>query len=147
MKRRLSTLLGLSVLVGSMAAAEAAPSYRIVEVRFPVADNFEPTTINSKLQFAVSIDSPPQNHLWLGSNGQYAELSIPASEGTIEVRGLNDRSEILGLGYHDPNVGYDHGFIWRRGQFEDRLRCNVQWLLPGPLVGSRRGLRRAFTGE
>jgi uncharacterized membrane protein len=120
MKRKSSTLLLLSLLIGSIPVALARPPlYRIVEVHFPVPDDFQPTTINRKLQIAVSMDSEQQNHLWLGSNGQYRELAIPANEGTVEVRALNDRSEILGLGFHDPNIGFDHGFIWRGGQFED----------------------------
>lgn len=120
MKRKSSTVLLLSLLIGSMTVAYAhPPSYRIVPVRFPVPDDFQPTPINRKHQIAVSMDSEQQNHLWLGSNGQYRELAIPASEGTVEVRALNDRSEILGLGFHDHNVGFDHGFIWRCGRFED----------------------------
>jgi hypothetical protein len=76
MKRKSSTVLLLSLLIGSMTVAHAhPPSYRIVPVRFPVPDNFQPTAINRKHQIAVSMDSEQQNHLWLGSNGQYRELA------------------------------------------------------------------------
>ena len=119
MKRKSSTLLLLSLLVGSIAVADQHPPvYRIVPVQFPVPDDFQPTQVNRKLEIAVSENSA-QNHLWLGKSGHYRDLAIPASEGTVEVRGLNDNSEILGLGFHDPNAGFDHGFIWRHGQFED----------------------------
>ena len=104
-----AALLGaLASVVALPAAADAAPSYRIIDLN--VGDNSSANAVNE--QGHVVGDREGRPFLW--RNGQ-ATLLLPDGEfGRAED--ANNRDEVVGNRFVN---GASHGFLWRRGVVTD----------------------------
>jgi len=121
--QRKSTIVLFSLLAGTVAISEAAPSrYRVTPITVPAPYHLlQVGGLNN--EGAVTLTaydaSYTTTHIYVWRNGRARDLGTPEGEGTyiFSVYGINDRNEIVGstLSANSP----PHGFIWRDGQFED----------------------------